>query len=401
MVVGDSDQCLVAGTRDHDGRRLPPADRGRRGRRRGAVVLRQRRLPPGPRRRASTARGAVDGVAITLASGRAIVSTPEHVHFAGFVPGRTPQQHMTYVMWKDGIGLPRRHVPHVHERSGRSRCWARCSGAARSTPTRSGSCRCTRRRPRRGSQEAVLAARVRAPDPAVRRSERELDAGDRRLVGNQELLDRLFAESRHREAGAHRLLDDARARRSTQPHYVAATRTASAVGASSPPSQRSSCAAIAGGARRCTGSRCSATTRKGASALESIGLQRAIRPARASTGWRFETRERRHGGDRRDRRADPVRSSTCPCGCVGPARGERRRSRWPTRSRSRPASSVRPGMVMVDEDGAFDVVDRASSAVPLDGPVYDLDVERTHNFVATASSPTTRSTGSAGPTTAT
>ena len=46
-----------------------------------------------------------------------------------------------------------------------------------------------------------------------------------------------------------------------------------------------------------------------------------------------------------------------------------------------PASSVRPGMVMVDEAGEFDVV-TAVDAVELDRPVYDLDIAQTHNFVA-------------------
>jgi DNA helicase-2/ATP-dependent DNA helicase PcrA len=46
-----------------------------------------------------------------------------------------------------------------------------------------------------------------------------------------------------------------------------------------------------------------------------------------------------------------------------------------------PASSVRPGMVMVGEDGAFDVVISVED-IAIDGPVFDLDVERTHNFVA-------------------
>ena len=36
---------------------------------------------------------------------------------------------------------------------------------------------------------------------------------------------------------------------------------------------------------------------------------------------------------------------------------------------------------MVDEDGGFDVVTGVESAV-IDGPVYDLDIEHTHNFVA-------------------
>jgi superfamily I DNA/RNA helicase len=45
------------------------------------------------------------------------------------------------------------------------------------------------------------------------------------------------------------------------------------------------------------------------------------------------------------------------------------------------AEDVRPGMVMVDERGHFDIVESVER-VALDAPVYDLDVERTHNFVA-------------------
>ena len=45
------------------------------------------------------------------------------------------------------------------------------------------------------------------------------------------------------------------------------------------------------------------------------------------------------------------------------------------------AASVLPGMVMVDETGEFDLV-KGVERVALDAPVYDLDVERTHNFVA-------------------
>src|SRR5688500_19979672 len=45
------------------------------------------------------------GIAISTASGRRVVSTPEHTHFAGFKAGRTPQLHMTYLMWKRGAGF--------------------------------------------------------------------------------------------------------------------------------------------------------------------------------------------------------------------------------------------------------------------------------------------------------
>jgi DNA helicase-2/ATP-dependent DNA helicase PcrA len=44
------------------------------------------------------------------------------------------------------------------------------------------------------------------------------------------------------------------------------------------------------------------------------------------------------------------------------------------------AGSVRPGMVMFTEDG-WDVVEKVER-VTLDRPVYDLDIENTHNFVA-------------------
>ena len=46
-----------------------------------------------------------------------------------------------------------------------------------------------------------------------------------------------------------------------------------------------------------------------------------------------------------------------------------------------PAASVRPGMVMFGADGGFDLVESVER-VPLDAPVYDLNVEDTHNFVA-------------------
>jgi DNA helicase-2/ATP-dependent DNA helicase PcrA len=46
-----------------------------------------------------------------------------------------------------------------------------------------------------------------------------------------------------------------------------------------------------------------------------------------------------------------------------------------------PASAVRPGMVMVDETGRLDLVETVENVV-LDQPVYDLDIARSHNFVA-------------------
>jgi len=45
------------------------------------------------------------------------------------------------------------------------------------------------------------------------------------------------------------------------------------------------------------------------------------------------------------------------------------------------ASGVRPGMAMFTEDGGYDIVESIEH-IELDRPVYDLDIEGTHNFVA-------------------
>ncbi len=45
------------------------------------------------------------------------------------------------------------------------------------------------------------------------------------------------------------------------------------------------------------------------------------------------------------------------------------------------AADVRPGMAMLDENGGYDVIETVART-HLDGPVYDLDVEHTHNFIA-------------------
>jgi DNA helicase-2/ATP-dependent DNA helicase PcrA len=46
-----------------------------------------------------------------------------------------------------------------------------------------------------------------------------------------------------------------------------------------------------------------------------------------------------------------------------------------------PASSVRPGMVMFNDAGDYELVESVER-IELDRPVYDLDIEHTHNFIA-------------------
>ena len=118
---------------------------------------------------------------------------------------------------------------------------------------------------------------------------------------------------------------------------------------------------------------------EGRQKLEELGF--SIRPARrGSGGWRFETAS-----------CDMARVQQI-VNQVSEALGDV--SLWPVArlganrdgvvGNSLPftaASSVRPGMVMFDERGDYDVVETVEK-VELDAPVFDLDIEDTHNFIA-------------------
>ena len=148
MAVGDPDQCLVAGTnvRMSDGTDKP-IEQVRVDDEvlscYGSAVFRPARVT---RVHRSERR---EGIAITTRSGRRIVSTPEHTHFAGFKPGWTPQLHMTYLMWKSGSGF--RSVPRVRTpKVSASRLPGRRSDSTVSMPMPRGWSACTKTRRRHG-----------------------------------------------------------------------------------------------------------------------------------------------------------------------------------------------------------------------------------------------------------
>src|SRR4029079_13680574 len=98
-VVGDDDQCLVEGTpiTMGDGSIKPIEDVQP-----GDEVLSS--YGSGDFRPAQVTRtqerSRQRGIAITTAQGRRIISTGEHIFFAGFKPRLTPQMHLTYLMRK-------------------------------------------------------------------------------------------------------------------------------------------------------------------------------------------------------------------------------------------------------------------------------------------------------------
>ncbi len=371
-VVGDPDQCLVAGTEITmaDGS-VRPIEGVRAGDEvlscYGSGVFGPARVARVHRRRRH------DGIAITTSSGRRVVSTREHVHFAGFKAGKTPQIHMTYLMWKAGWGF----------RVGTSRTYTK-----------------GQRQPIAGPQvrlngehadaawvvaayeseaearlaETMLSLRYRLPTlPFVARPYRGFE--DRSLVGNQALLDRVFADL-DTESGGRRLLGD-HGLSFEHPHFSAPTTT------QGKRVRRRLSVTLCGDARGGLPLHRIALfgyDEAGRRAVERLGL--SVRPSKLnSRGWRYESanadleRLSEIVGRLREVLGVSVRYSARLASNNG-ARGKERNA-----LPFMPASSVRPGMAMVNQRGELELVEQVEQ-VTLDGPVYDLDIERTHNYVA-------------------
>ncbi len=370
-VVGDPDQCLLEGTliTMADGTERPieqvrPGDRVLSnygsGDLRSANVLRVHR-----------ARGA-EGIAITTRSGRRIVSTPEHIHFAGYRVGSTPELYMTYLMWRADrgfrVGTSRTYkngqekpLVGVVLRSRQEHADAAWVVSVHHTEAEA------------RYAEALLAARYGLPTlPFTAR--RYSGYEGRSLVADQRLLDRLFAEHDTTVGGRQLLTDTGLS--FERPHFQPSTYTATKV------RRRRLAIALCGEHRGRTPMHRIALfgyDTRGKETLEALGY--SVRPARrGSHGWRFETAHRDMGQIQRI-----ASELSCaldnvfvrPVARLGANRDQINGNSLPFAA----ASSVRPGMVMFDAKGDYDVVESVER-VELHRPVYDLDIEDTHNFIA-------------------
>jgi DNA helicase-2/ATP-dependent DNA helicase PcrA len=367
-VVGDDAQCLVRGTR------VTMADGGLRAIEDvcvGDEVLScygSGDFRPSRVISAFVSHDRREGVAITLTSGRRIVSTPEHVHFAGYKVGASPQLHMTYVMHKRGKGFrvgtsrstyTRGQVKPVMGFTMRSVSEGADGAWVISTHTSDAEARVA---------EALCSLRYGLPTLPF--YARKTKAGTS-LVGNQALIDEVFAGV-DSEAGGLALLEDEGLLWS-RPHHSPQTHTGR---------RRRLVACLCGDRRgRTPMHRLSlfGDDDDGRAALESIGL--SVCPARAgSNGWRYESCFKDAGQmlDVADQIAsvlDVALHSVARLGRNDGATAQGNSLPFTT------ASSVRPGMVMFDEDGGYDTVEHVEK-VELDGPVFDLNIEGTHNFIA-------------------
>jgi DNA helicase II / ATP-dependent DNA helicase PcrA len=350
-VVGDDDQCLVEGTpvTMADGT-VRPIEEVRTGdlvrSSYGSGDFRAARVTGTFRSERS------GGIRITTRGGREIVSTPEHTHFAGYRLGLTPQLHMTYLMRRESRGC----------RVGVTRTY---TDAVRKPVIGIGQ-RCNQER-----ADAVWVVSVHDTDAEARAAEQVLSVTyglpTIPFVARQGARSNGF-DTVDSDGGGLRLVHDT-GLDVEHPHHAPATHEGR---------RRNLTVTLCGDRRGRTpmhrvtmGGRDPDVRAR----LEDAGLP--VRDARNGS-WRVETcfkdfDEAVRFADRIGRATPVTRRYTARLGA--PVVGSKNALPF------MPASSVRPGMAMFTEDGGYDIVERVE-AVTLDRPVYDLNVEGTHNFVA-------------------
>jgi DNA helicase-2/ATP-dependent DNA helicase PcrA len=371
-VVGDDSQCLARGTliAMADGTERPVEDVQP-----GEQVLAaygSGDFRPAVVSRCHQTSGSA-GVAITTRAGRRLISTREHVHFAGFVVGRTPQLHMTYLMWKHEVGF----------RVGTSRTYT----AGQSKPIIG-----ARLRVNSEGADAAWVISVHASDVEARVAEHVLSAryglptlpfyarpsskARDSLVGNQVMIDRVFAELDTIAAGQRLLADEGLSLRF--PHITPYGHTSGRRGSSRV--RRRMVLTLCGDRRGASPMHrivMFGYDEHGRETLERLGL--SVRPTcRGSAGWRYETASK----DMRSLLATAERvRGQLDCHIHLNARVARNVGGTTNTLPFMPASALRPGMVMVGADGEFDLIESIEQ-IALEVPVYDLDVQGVHNFIA-------------------
>ncbi len=360
FAVGDDDQCLAAGTRVlmADGRtkaieRVAPDDHVMSSY--GSGDLRPARVLRVHARRRRTRL-----TTLHLASGRTLVSTPEHTHFAGYFLGDVPQTYFTYLMHRRGVGF-RLGTSQVYTRGQRKpmvgfkqRLLQEHGDALWIVGTHA-----TENEAR--LHEMLLSLRLGLPTlPFVPRKGKAVNG----LVHDVRLIARVYEALPTQVQGGKLLrelgLDPA------EPHHVPRSR--------------------ASNRRRVTVTLCG--DRRGARPMHRIavfgndaagrgGLERAgfpVRPVKAGhDGWRHESGRADFG----ELMAQAKRIAGALDGqIVLNARLGRRSLPFIA------AGHVQPGMAMQGGDGSIEVVTRVESAATRAVTVYDLDIEHTHNFVA-------------------
>jgi DNA helicase-2/ATP-dependent DNA helicase PcrA len=359
FVVGDDDQCLAAGTLVTMG---DGAKRAIESIVAGDSVLSNYGggdLRPARVTECFAKRRQGQIVCVHLRSGAVVKSTPEHVHFAGYVLGETPQTYFLYLMHKEGVGY-RLGTSQVYT-EGQARPMVGFKQRALQehadalwivrTHTSENEARI---------DEVLTSLRFGLPTcPFIPRKGKARNG----FVHDAGHLRRIFS-SLDTLVSAERLLEEV-GLDIDRPHHQPQGRNSN---------RRNIVITLCGDRRGGTPThRISVVgvSAKDRAILEAMGLKCSAAKA-LGPSWRFET----------------VRADFGELMSIARAIRERLDGRYVLQGhmleKSLPfitAASIRNGMVMVVDSGRFDVVERIEYET-YDAEVYDINVERTHNFIA-------------------
>jgi DNA helicase-2/ATP-dependent DNA helicase PcrA len=357
FVVGDDDQCLAAGTvvTMSDGSKKPIE-----------TVL------PGEQVLSSYGRGELRPATVTdrfarhrrgrmirlqLRSGKVIRSTPEHTHFAGYMLGQTPQTHFLYLMHKLGVGY-RLGTTQVYTAGQARPMMGLRQRALQEHADAAWIIRTHRSENDARADEMLTSLRYGLPTLPFVAIRGKSSNG---IVRDPQRIAHVFGSLNTTDAGL-RLLQDTgldperphhrpRSRNSNR-HNIVITLCGDRRGAS--PMHRISVVGVDPDDRQ---------------SIENLGLR--VRAAKNGS-WRLEIARCDFGELMRlaSRVRDALDGQLVMQGHL--------------MERSLPfinAGAVRAGMVVATESGEFDVVERVEDE-EFDAEVYDLNVGRTHNFVA-------------------
>ncbi len=360
FAVGDDDQCLPAGTQVTmaDGS-LKPIESVHA----GETILScygSGDFRPATVKETHSSLAKNELVEIVTRSGRRLVSTPEHTHFAGYLLGETPQLYFTYLMHKKGVGY-RLGTSCVYTKS---QVKPKVGFKLRSVQEHADATWIVGTHPNENEaryDEITLSLRYGIPTlPFVPR----MGGSDKGLVHDSKYISRLYQEI-DSASGARRLIAD-RGLLEEEPHHVPMSRDSN---------RHNIIVTLCGdrrGARPMHRITANGNDPRRGEALAAAGF--SVRSAKkGSSGWKFDTVRKDYGQVME--LAEKARE----------ALDGRIVQKANLHGHSLPfirAGSVRPGMAMIDAKGKVDIVETAKRIPGERRKVFDLDVFPTHNYVA-------------------
>ena len=367
-VVGDTDQCLAKGTKikmaDNTLKSIEDIKRGEYvlsnyggGDFRPAKVVGEKNIQ---------FKGSL--IQIETEKGNVLVSTPDHTHFAGYRLGLTPQMYLNYLMYKKGFGWrigttsiytkgQKKSVVGFLQRSNQEHADALWVISTHNTQNKA------------RVQEYILSLKYQIPTIPFTPRKGFSTSG---YVHDKSALKEIFS-SFDTESSALKLLSDL-GLLWDRPHHQPQTHNAN---------RRNINITLCADRRGQTPMHIISTfgnDRYGRKKLESMGF--SVRSAKKNTtNWRFETARANYG--EACLLATKIASAFPEVNMIFSARlgGIKTNPRDGNSLPCLPAGSVLPGMALFTENG-YDIVSKISRINTPKIIVFDLNIEKTHNFIA-------------------